>query len=60
MFGRTIGLTKEAIMSGRNGDKARSDRERKKKNLRRKRTLELRKKLSLQNKEAQAAGAKAK
>ena len=46
-------------MSGRNGDKARSDRERKKKNLRRKRTLELRKKLSLENKEAQVAGAKA-
>jgi len=60
MFGRSIGLIKEAIMSGRNGDKARSDRERKKKNLRRKRTLELRKKLSLENKEAQVAGAKAK
>ena len=60
MLGRSTGLTKEAIMSGRNGDKARSDRERKKKNLRRKRTLELRKKLSLQNKEAQVAGTKAK
>jgi len=59
MFGRSIGLTREAIMSGRNGDKARSDRERKKKNLRRKRTFELRKKLSLENKEAQVAGAKA-
>jgi len=47
-------------MSGRHGDKARSDRERKKKNLKRKRTLELRKKLSLEKKEAQVAGAKAK
>jgi len=53
MFGRrSIGLAEEEIMSGRNGDKARSDRERKKKNLRRKRTLELRKTLSLQKKEA--------
>jgi hypothetical protein len=60
MFGRSTRLTKEAIMSGRNGDKARFDRERKKNNLRRKRTLELRKKLSLQNKEAQAPSAKAK
>jgi hypothetical protein len=43
-------------MSGRNGDKARFDRERKKKNLRQKHTRELRKKLSLENKGAQAAG----
>jgi len=41
-------------MSGRNGDKARFDRERKKKNLRQKRTRELRKRLSLENKGAQA------
>lgn len=45
-------------MSGRNGDKARFDRERKKNNLRRKRTLELRKKLSLDNKEPRAENAR--
>ncbi|MBP1622306.1 MAG: hypothetical protein H6Q07_326 [Acidobacteria bacterium] len=47
-------------MSGRNGDKARFDRERKKKNLRQKRTRELRKRLSLGSKEAQASSAEAK
>jgi hypothetical protein len=44
-------------MSGRNGDKARFDRERKKKNLRQKRTRELRKELLLRNKTMQTAGA---
>jgi hypothetical protein len=44
-------------MSGRNGDKARSDRERKKKVIRQKRTRELRKRLSLGNKEAQPQAA---
>jgi hypothetical protein len=42
-------------MSGRNGDKARFDCERKKKILRKKRTQELRKSLSLENKGKQAA-----
>jgi hypothetical protein len=45
-------------MSGRNGDKARYDRERKKKALRQKRTHELRKKLALKNKGAQIAESK--
>jgi hypothetical protein len=44
-------------MSAKNGNKARFDRERKKKSLRQKRTRELRKKLSLENKGAQAASA---
>jgi hypothetical protein len=44
-------------MSGRNGDKARFDRERKKKNLRQKHTRELRKELLLRNKTMQTAGA---
>jgi hypothetical protein len=47
-------------MSGTNGNKARFDRERKKKNLRQKRTRELRKKLSQGNTELQAAGAESK
>ncbi len=47
-------------MSARNGDKARFDRERKKKNLRQKRTRELQKKLSTINKEAQASSAESK
>jgi hypothetical protein len=47
-------------MSGRNGDKARFDRERKKKNLRQRRTAELRKRLSSENKGAQAAGTESK
>jgi hypothetical protein len=47
-------------MSGRAGDKARFDRERKKKNIRRQRTQELRKKLSLENKGAQAISAELK
>jgi hypothetical protein len=42
-------------MSGRHGDKARFDRERKKKHLRQRRTQELRKKLSLEKREAQPA-----
>jgi hypothetical protein len=40
-------------MSGRNGDKARHGRERKKKVLRQQRTRELRKRLSLENKGTQ-------
>jgi hypothetical protein len=47
-------------MSGMNGDKARSDRERKKKALRQQRTRELRKRLSLENKGAQTASAESK
>jgi hypothetical protein len=43
-------------MSGTNGNKARFDRERKKKNLRQRRTRELRKQLSQGNKEVQAEG----
>ncbi len=43
-------------MSGSHGDKARFDRERIKRNLRQKRTRELRKELSPENKLAQAAG----
>jgi hypothetical protein len=43
---------KEAIMSGSHGDKARFDRERKKKNLRRKRTRELKNALLPENKAA--------
>jgi hypothetical protein len=42
-------------MSGKNGDKARFDRERKKKNLRQKRTRELKNRLALETKESQAA-----
>jgi len=45
-------------MSERNGDKARFDRERKKKMLRQKRTRELRKNLLAENKEAPPANAK--
>jgi hypothetical protein len=44
-------------MSGSHGDKARFDRERKKNNLRRKRTRELRNELALDNKAARAISA---
>jgi hypothetical protein len=44
-------------MSGRNGDKARFDRERKKKILRHERIRELRKKLLTESKGAQTANA---
>jgi hypothetical protein len=44
------GTLKEAFMSQRNGDKARFDRQRKKKSLHRKRIRDLRKVLALQNK----------
>ena len=44
-------------MSGTNGDKARHDRERKKKVVRQRNTRELKKKLALENKGAQAASA---
>ncbi len=44
-------------MSGSHGDKARFDRERMKRNLRQKRTRELRKKLLLESKGARAASA---
>jgi hypothetical protein len=47
-------------MSGRNGDKARHDRETKKKILRNQRTRELQKRLSLKNQGAQAASAESK
>jgi hypothetical protein len=47
-------------MSGTNGDKARFDRERKKKNRRQQRTRELQKKLSLESKGSQAASAESK
>ncbi|MGD0099715.1 MAG: hypothetical protein ABSC60_05165 [Acidobacteriota bacterium] len=47
-------------MSGRNGDKARYDRERKKKILRQKHTRELRRRLSLENKGAQATSTESK
>jgi hypothetical protein len=46
-------------MSARNGNKARFDRERKKKTIRQKHTRELQKKLSFENKGAQAASAAA-
>jgi hypothetical protein len=42
-------------MSGRTGDKARFNRDRKKKIVRQKRTRELRNKLALENKGAQTA-----
>jgi hypothetical protein len=45
------------MMSGTNGDKARFGRERKKKNLRQRRTRELQKKLALENKGIPAAAA---
>jgi hypothetical protein len=48
---------KEMIMSGKNGDKARFDRERKKKIARKRRSRELQKSLSQQNNEAQATNA---
>ncbi len=44
-------------MSGRNGDKARFDRERKKKIIRQKHTRELRKRLLAESKGAQTANA---
>lgn len=47
-------------MSGSHGDKARFDRERKKKNLRQKRTRELQKKLLLENKGRQTAVAESR
>jgi hypothetical protein len=47
-------------MSGRNGNKARFDRERKKKNLRQKNTRELRKRLQLEIKGAQATSTESK
>ena len=47
-------------MSGSHGDKARFDRERKKKSLRQKRTRELRKALLLENKGAPTASAESK
>jgi hypothetical protein len=47
-------------MSVSHGDKARFDRERKKKNLRQKHTRELRKALLSENKGAQAASAESK
>jgi hypothetical protein len=47
-------------MSGKNGDKARHYREQQKKNLRQKNTRELRKRLSLENKGAQAASIESK
>jgi len=46
----TPGTLKEEFMSQRNGDKARFDRQRKKKSLHRKRIRDLRKVLALQNK----------
>jgi len=46
---------KEVVMSGRNGDKARFDRERKKKNLRKKRTRELKQRLLLNSGGTQTA-----
>jgi hypothetical protein len=51
---------KEAIMSGSHGDKARFDRERKKKNRRQKRTRELRKALLSENKAARVESAESK
>jgi hypothetical protein len=48
-------IGREIIMSGSNGDKARHDRERKKKVLRKKRTRDLRKKLSSEIKGTQVA-----
>jgi hypothetical protein len=46
----TPGTLKEEFMSQRNGDKARFDRQRKKKSLHRERIRQLRKVLALQNK----------
>lgn len=53
-------MEKEAIVSERNGDKARFGRERKKKNLQRKRIRELRKVLGLENKATRATSAQSK
>jgi hypothetical protein len=50
-------FVEEKIMSGKNGDKARSGRERKKKVLRKQRTRLLRKSLALEDKGKQAASA---
>jgi hypothetical protein len=50
-------LVKEGIVSEKHGDKARFDRERKKKILRRERTRELKKELLLENKTARSASA---
>ena len=47
-------------MSRKNGDKARFGKERKKKNLRRKRTRELKKELLLENKTAPSDSAESK